>query len=218
VQINLSWTASTEQGGTISQYLIERCQGAGCSNFAQVGTSATTSLNNAGLTASTSYTYRVRASDTLNNLGLYSATATAVTTAPTLTAPTGLTATTASPVQINLSWTASTETGGTISKYLVERCLGAGCTSFAQVGTSTTISFNDTALLGSTSYTYRVRATDAANNLSPYSATATATTSAPILTAPSNLSATAASITQINLTWSASTETGGTISGYLVER
>jgi fibronectin type 3 domain-containing protein len=218
VQINLSWTASTEQGGTISQYLIERCQGAGCSNFAQVGTSATTSLNNAGLTASTSYTYRVRASDTLNNLGLYSATATAVTTAPTLTAPTGLTATTASPVQINLSWTASTESGGTISKYLVERCLGAGCTSFAQVGTSTTISFNDAALLGSTSYTYRVRATDAANNLSPYSATATATTSAPILTAPSNLSATAASITQINLTWSASTETGGTISGYLVER
>jgi len=218
VQINLSWTASTEQGGTISQYLIERCQGAGCSNFAQVGTSATTSLNNAGLTASTSYTYRVRASDTLNNLGPYSSTATAVTAAPTLTPPSGLTASAVGPSQIDLSWSASTETGGTISKYLVERCLGAGCTSFAQVGTSTTTSFNDTALLGSTSYTYRVRATDAANNLSPYSSTATATTSAPILTAPSNLSATAASITQINLTWTASTETGGTISGYLVER
>ncbi len=218
VQINLSWTASTEPGGTISQYLIERCQGAGCANFAQVGTSATASFNNAGLTASTSYTYRVRASDTLNNLGPYSATATAVTTAPTLTAPSGLTVTAASPVQINLSWTASSETGGTISKYLIERCSGAGCSNFAQVGSSTTTSFSDTSLLGSTSYTYRVRATDAANNLSPYSATATATTPAPILTAPSNLSATAASITQINLTWTASTETGGTISGYLVER
>jgi fibronectin type 3 domain-containing protein len=218
VQINLSWTASTEQGGTISQYLIERCQGTGCANFAQVGTSTTTTFNNGGLTASTSYTYRVRASDTLNNLGPYSSTATAATTVPTLTAPTGLTATTASPVQINLSWTASTETGGTISKYLVERCTGAGCSNFSQVGTSTTTSFNDTSLLGSTSYTYRVRATDAANNLSPYSATATATTPAPILTAPSNLSATAVASSQINLTWTASTETGGTISGYLLER
>jgi fibronectin type 3 domain-containing protein len=218
VQINLSWTASTEPGGTISQYLIERCQGAGCANFAQVGTSTTTSFNNAGLTASTSYTYRVRASDTLNNLGPYSATATAVTGAPTLTAPSGLTATTASPVQINLSWAASTETGGTISKYLIERCQGAGCSNFAQVGTSTTTSFDDMALVGSTSYSYRVRATDAANNFSPYSTTATATTSAPVLTAPSNLSATAVSSSQINLAWSASTETGGTLSGYLVER
>jgi fibronectin type 3 domain-containing protein len=218
VQINLSWAASTEPGGTISQYLIERCQGAGCSGFAQVGTSTTTSFSDTGLTGSTSYSYRVRANDTLNNLGPYSATATAATSAPTLTAPSGLTATTASPVQINLSWTSSTETGGTISKYLVERCQGAGCTNFAQVGTSTTTSFNDTALLGSTSYSYRVRAADAANNLSPYSGTATAATSAPILTAPTNLSATAASSTQINLTWSASTETGGTISGYLLER
>jgi chitodextrinase len=218
VQINLSWTASTEPGGTIALYLIERCQGAGCTGFAQVGTSATTSFNDTGLTGSTSYSYRVRASDTLNNLGPYSSTVTAATAPPTLTPPSGLTATAAGPSQINLSWTASTETGGTISKYLVERCLGAGCASFAQVGTSTTTSFNDTALLGSTSYTYRVRATDASNNLSSYSATATATTSAPILTAPSNLSATAASSSQINLTWTASAETGGTISGYLVER
>jgi len=218
VQINLSWTASTEPGGTITLYLIERCQGAGCSGFAQVGTSATTSFSDTGLTGSTSYSYRVRASDTLNNLGPYSSTATAATATPTLTPPSGLTASAVGPSQIDLSWTASSESGGTISKYLVERCLGAGCSSFAQVGTSTTTSFNDTALLGSTSYTYRVRATDAANNLSPYSSTATATTSAPILTAPSNLLATAASSSQINLTWTASTETGGTISGYLVER
>jgi fibronectin type 3 domain-containing protein len=218
LQINLSWTASTEPGGTISQYLIERCEGAGCSGFAQVGISATTSFSDTGLTGSTSYSYRVRANDTLNTLGPYSPTATAATAAPTLTAPTGLTATTASPVQINLSWAASTETGGTISKYLVERCSGAGCNNFAQVSTSTTTSFNDTALLGSTSYSYRVRATDAASNLSPYSGTATAATSAPILTAPTNLSATAVASTQINLTWTASTETGGTISGYLLER
>ena len=53
-----------------------------------------------------------------------------------------------------------------VTNYLIERCTGAGCTSFAQVGTSATTSFNNTGLTASTSYSYRVRATDAAGNLS----------------------------------------------------
>ncbi len=66
-QINLSWTAST---GTVDSYKIERCQGAGCSSFSQVGTSTTTSYSNSGLTASTSYSYRVRASNTGGDFGV----------------------------------------------------------------------------------------------------------------------------------------------------
>src|SRR5271154_5900935 len=218
-QINLSWTASTELGGTIAQYLVERCQGSGCANFVQVGTSTMTSYNDTGLAASTTYSYRVRAADALNNTGPYSNTANATTTGANLpTAPTNLTASATGPAQINLSWTASTELGGTIGQYLVERCQGAGCANFAQVGTTAATSYNDAGLTGSTSYTYRVRASDTSNNLGPYSTTATATTSAPVLTAPSNLNATATSSSQINLTWTASTESGGTISGYLVER
>ena len=62
--------------------------------------------------------------------------------------------------------------------YRLERCQGAGCTSFAQIATPTAATFNDTTSPPPTTYTYRVRATDAANNLSPYSTTATATTSA----------------------------------------
>ena len=50
--------------------------------------------------------------------------------------------------------------------YLVERCQGAGCTSFAQIGTPTGTAFGDTGLSASTSYSYRVRAPDAAGNLS----------------------------------------------------
>src|SRR6266705_2907397 len=220
VQIHLSWTAATETGGTISQYLIERCQGSGCSNFAQVATSPTTTFNDttAGLTGSTTYNYRVRATDAANNLGPYSNTASATTPANAPTAPTNLTATASGPVQINLSWTAATETGGTISQYLIERCTGATCSNFVQVATSPTSTFNDTSLTGSTTYNYRVRATDAANNLGPYSNVVSATTSAPTFTAPSNLTATAASTTQINLSWTAATETGGTITQYLVER
>src|SRR5216683_650454 len=202
VQINLSWTAATETGGTISQYLIERCTGATCSNFVQVGTSATTTFNDSGLLGSTTYSYRVRATDASNNLSAYSNTASATTAVSTFTAPSALAATAAGNTQINLSWTAATETGGTISQYLIERCTGSGCSSFAQVATtpSSTTTLGDSGLLGSTTYSYRVRATDG-TNFSGYSNTSSATTAAPTFTVPSNLTATAVSSTQINLSW-----------------
>src|SRR5262249_53583937 len=44
-QINLSWTASTDNVG-VTGYRVERCQGTGCSNFAQIATPAGTSFNN----------------------------------------------------------------------------------------------------------------------------------------------------------------------------
>jgi len=111
---------------------------------------------------------------------------------PSPSAPGNLTALATSNSQINLSWLAASESGGTISTYLVERCLGTGCTNFAQIGSSTSDTFNDTALAGGTVYTYRVRAEDTANLLGPYSNTATATTQGPTTpTAPTNLVATA---------------------------
>ena len=177
-QINLAWTASTDNVG-VTGYLVERCSGAGCSNFAQIGTPTSTSFSDTGLTASTSYSYRVRATDAAGNLSAYSNTATATTTpgqdTTPPTAPSNLTATAASASQINLSWTASTDNVG-VTGYLVERCSGAGCSNFAQIGTPPSTSFSDTGLTASTSYSYRVRATDAAGNLSAYSNTATATT------------------------------------------
>jgi hypothetical protein len=97
------------------------------------------------------------------------------TTAPT--APSGLTAVASSATQIGLTWTASTDNVAVVG-YRVERCAGASCTSFTQIGTTTTaLSFADAGLTASTSYSYRVRAADAAGNLSSYSNTATATTS-----------------------------------------
>src|SRR3984957_12910204 len=93
------------------------------------------------------------------------------------TAPTGLAAMTASSSQINLGWVASSDNVG-VTGYRVERCTGVGCSGFAQIGTSPTTTYNDTGLTASTSYSYRVRATDAAGNLSGYSNTATTTTSA----------------------------------------
>jgi chitodextrinase len=93
------------------------------------------------------------------------------------TAPGGLSATAVSPTQVNLGWSASTDNVG-VTSYLVERCAGAGCMSFAQIGTATRTTYSDTGLISGTTYSYRVRATDAANNQSPYSNVATATPSA----------------------------------------
>jgi hypothetical protein len=76
----LSWTASTDNVG-VTGYRVERCQGAGCSNFAQVGTPSGTTFNNTGLTAGTSYSYRVRAADAAGNLSGYSNAASATTQA-----------------------------------------------------------------------------------------------------------------------------------------
>ena len=75
--------------------------------------------------------------------------------------PTGLSATAVSASQINLAWTASTDNVG-VTGYRVERCLGAGCANFVQVATPAGAEFNDTGLAAATSYSYRVRAADAA--------------------------------------------------------
>src|SRR5207244_1317041 len=134
---------------------------------------------NSGLTASTSYRYRVLAADAAGNLSNYSNTASATRLAAphttTHTAPSSLVATASSSTQIGLVWIASTDNVG-VTGYRVERCSGASCTNFAQIGTTTTLTtFPDSGLTASTSYSYRVRATDAAGNLSNYSNTATAT-------------------------------------------
>ena len=222
-QIDLAWGASTDAVG-VTGYQVERCTGAGCSSFAQVGTTATTAFSHTGLLPFTSYGFRVRAMDAAGNLGNYSdvvsATTLADTTAPT--APVLATPVVISSTQINLSWSAATDAVG-VTGYQIERCQGAGCTTFAQIATvsAATLTYNNTGLAGGTSYSYRVRATDAVPNLSPYSNIGSGTTlvatditppTAPALATPTVISA-----TQINLSWSAATDAVG-VTGYQIER
>ena len=173
-QINLTWADSdaTEQG-----FKVERCTGAGCSDFAQIATvgANVTSYANTGLTASTSYSYRVRAYNSVGDSD-YSNTASAVTqAAPALpAAPTNLVATAASRSQINLAWTdnATNETG-----YYIERCKGSTCTSFTQIAivAANVTTYSNTGLSANTTYRYRVRAYNASGT-SAYSNIAAATT------------------------------------------
>src|SRR6266478_7618890 len=161
-QVNLSWTASTDNVG-VTGYMVERCTGAGCSNFAQFSAPTATTFNDTGLAASTSYSYRVRATDAAGNLSPYSTIATVSTMAGPDTippnAPTNLMVTAVSDTQINLVWTASTDNVA-VTGYMVERCQGAACSNFVQISTPTATTFSDTGLTASTSYSYRVRATD----------------------------------------------------------
>jgi chitodextrinase len=88
------------------------------------------------------------------------------TTAPT--APAGLVSPSRTTNSVALSWTAATDNTG-VTGYRIYR----GAT---EVGTSATTSFTDTGLTPATSYTYTVKAYDAAGNTSAASASVTVVT------------------------------------------
>ncbi|HEX8473381.1 MAG TPA: S8 family serine peptidase [Pyrinomonadaceae bacterium] len=195
-QINLSWTdnADKEDG-----FIVERCQGAGCTNFAQIAQlgANVTSYINTGLTVSTPYVYRVYAFDNQDNSN-YSNTVSVSTLAPPAPAvPTSLDFTVYSTTQVNLSWmdNSTDETG-----FRVERCAGVGCTNFVQIAQlgANIKAYSNTGLAVNTTYVYRVRAYNNNGN-SAYSSAVQVAMQAP--PAPSALSGLAASTTQINVSW-----------------
>ena len=149
------------------------------------------------------------------NYTLASPTATttaAITAAADATPPTvpgNLTATAAGGTQVTLAWTASTDNVA-VTGYQVERCTGASCSTFVQVLTTSSAGGTDTGLTPATTYRYRVRATDAAGNLSGYSTVATVVMpSAPTITFVQARSATpGSSATTVSATFSGAQSAG----------
>jgi len=179
-QINLTWTdnSSNETG-----FKVERATDSGFTqNLILVTTTAAnaTSYNDTGLSAVTTYFYRVRATNTAGD-SANSATASATTPVTIPSAPGALGATAVSSNQINLTWTdnSSNETG-----FQIDRATNSGFTAnlvtstVAANATSTSI----TGLLAGTTYYFRVRAVSGQSG-SSYSASADATTQAPIASA-----------------------------------
>jgi RHS repeat-associated protein len=170
-----------------------------------------------GLSPGTYYTYLV-VPGSWNDDGNYCAsyqeedgTGAAATTLAPPTAPSSLSASAASGTQINVYWS---DNSGNESYFKLERKTGSGG-SWSQIATpsANATSYGDSGLSNGTDYYYRVRAFG--NDMdSGYSNESGATTHAPPA-APSSLGASAASGTQINLTWS---DNSGNETGFKIER
>src|SRR5207245_1946506 len=122
-QINLSWTATSDNGGrAITGYIIKRSTDSGSTWTTVVANtgSSSTAYSDTGLAHTTTYYYRVSAVNGIGT-GSPSSRAPGTTLAAAPTPPTGLTATTVSSSQINLSWSPPADNGGTaITGYRVD--------------------------------------------------------------------------------------------------
>lgn len=182
--VSLSWAASTDGGGSgLAGYHVYR-------NNVLVSSPTGTTYTDTGLASGTTYTYSVSAYDNAANGSAASAPITATTTASTTdttppTAATNLQATSVGTSSVSLGWGASTD-NVRVAGYRIWRGDG-NWANWALVGTvsASTLSFTNTGLVSGTSYTYGIRAYDAAGNIAAGSNTILVTTKSTDTTAPS---------------------------------
>jgi chitodextrinase len=160
-QINLSWTASTDNVG-VTGYRIYRCQGTSCTPSVQVATSATNSYSDTALSASTAYVYAVAAYDAAGNVSAQSTSASATTTSPT---PPVISAVAASSITSNgatITWTTD-QPSDTQVEYGLTTAYGSATT----LNTSLVTAHSQTlsGLTPNTLYHYRVKSRNASGQL-----------------------------------------------------
>lgn len=163
--VDLSWTASTDNVGVTSYDVY--------SGVSLVGSTSSTIYSVTGLTVATSYSFTVKAKDAAGNESANSNTVNVTTidlTAPST--PSGLTSSNITETSVDLSWAASSDNVA-VSGYDIYN--GASV-----IGTSPTTSYAVTGLTASTSYTFSVRAKDAAGNESANSNSINITTNDPL--------------------------------------
>lgn len=172
-QVNLSWTdnSSNETG-----FEVKRATDSGFTqNVVWIGNIQGTTYSNTGLSASTTYYYKVRAEGATQD-SAYSGSVSATTDPSGATVPnppSGLTATAVSGTQVNLSWTdnSSNETG-----FEVKRATDSGFTqNVVWIGSIQGTTYANTGLNPSTTYYYKVRAQGDAGN-SAYSSSVSVVT------------------------------------------
>lgn len=169
IQLNWQDAASNELG-----FYVERAATA-AGPWSVIATPAanTTAYNDSTVTGSTTYYYRVRAYHTTgqssySNVASATTPATPDTTAPMT--PTGLTATVASGLRVELRWNASTDSGGSgLAGYRVYR-------DGALVGQTGLTAYSATGLTPGQSYCFAVSAVDGAGNESAPAAPVCVTT------------------------------------------
>src|SRR6266480_1905741 len=208
-RINLSWLAATDNVGVI-RYSVYR-------DGVQIASVAGRSYANTGLSAATTYSYTVAASDAARNASAQSSPVSATTKAPLDTQapsiPTNLAASAITPTTLTLSWNAATDNVAVAGYrvYLNGTLLLSPSSTSAQI----------IELTPDFTRSFTVAAFDAAGNASAPSAPLSVTTppladtTAP--STPSGLVGVAVSSSQINLSWTAATDNVG-VTGYNVYR
>jgi fibronectin type 3 domain-containing protein len=184
-QVNLSWTASTDNVGVKNYNLYRGADGATPTLLATTPTSAT-GYSDTAVAAGTAYTYQVQAIDAAGNLSQLSAAASVTTPAAADTTrpsvPTGLESEDVSDGEVDIGWTASTDTGTGVSGYKVYR-KGPGESAFTLLATTVgtgpgQTSYEDFTVKPDSTYQYQVSAYDGAGNESAPSPALTVTTPA----------------------------------------
>ena len=208
-QVVLTWTAA-KTGMPVAAYYVFR--GSSPANLIQLAGVAGTSYTGRGLTPGTTYFYAVQTIDTGGNLSPLSGTVKCATL-PGPSVPKNLVGTPVTTKQISLTWSASTG-GATISGYRIYR--GTTQASLLQINAVSTTSFNDYNLNPATTYYYAVQSMDTSGNILALSGTISVTT-LPLPSPPPNVAATAASKTQVNVTWGPA-HTGMPLASYHVFR
>ena len=163
---DLSWSGATDNVA-VTGYDVLR-------NGVVIGSTTTaTTFAVTGLTASTAYTFNVRAKDAAGNVSVNSNTVNVTTLAPVAdttppTAPT-LAASGTTQTTTNLSWSGATDNVAVTGYDVLRNGVVIG-------STTTATTFAVTGLTASTAYTFNVRAKDAAGNSSVNSNTVSVTT------------------------------------------
>ena len=184
--VNLTWNASTDTGGSgLAGYRVYR-------GSTLIATRTVTNYSDTSVSPSTTYSYRVAAFDNAGNVSSQSSAINVTTPAPPDTTapsvPTGVATQVLSDTQVKITWSASTDTGGSgLAGYRIYR-------GGTQIGTSTTTSFTDANVSPFNSYSYTVRAYDGAGNISAHSSSATAVTSRQITDSSGNVLSSASSL------------------------
>ncbi|MBN1672453.1 MAG: fibronectin type III domain-containing protein [Kiritimatiellae bacterium] len=168
-EIRLTWT---DNSNNETQFKIRRgTDPADLATELFVAANAT-AYSDSGLTADTTYYYKIRAEGTAGN-SAYTPVISAKTSVAPPAAPSGLTATAVSPSKVELSWTdnSSNETGFKIDRRK------SGTDTWERIATpgANTTALSDSGLPASTTFYYMVKASNSAGD-SPYSGVAGATT------------------------------------------
>ena len=223
-QIGLSWTAPSSNGGSsITDYTVQyKLTSSGTWLTFADGTSTTTSAIVTGLTNGSSYDVQVLAVNSLGSSAPVTATGITPLAAPTVSdAVTSLVGTPGS-TQVGLTWTAPASNGGSaVTDYVVEYKLTSSGTwlTFAD-GTSTTASATVTGLTNSSSYDFRVAATNGVGQSTYATITGVTPAAAPTApAAPSQLGVSTDTTTgHLVVGWTAPASNGGSaITDYLIE-